>query len=55
MLAMMPLTRQSMAAVSREEAGDAAGLYNMARNLGGSVGLALLGCTSTGVTHSTTR
>ena len=32
-----------MAAVSREEAGDAAGLYNMARNLGGSVGLALLG------------
>jgi len=29
--------------VSREEAGDAAGLYNMARNLGGSVGLALIG------------
>ena len=43
MLAMMPLNQTSMAAVSREEAGDAAGLYNMARNLGGSVGLALLG------------
>jgi DHA2 family multidrug resistance protein len=42
-LAMMPLNQASMAAVSREEAGDAAGLYNMARNLGGSVGLALLG------------
>jgi DHA2 family multidrug resistance protein len=43
MLAMMPLNQVSMSAVSREEAGDAAGLYNMARNLGGSVGLALLG------------
>jgi MFS transporter, DHA2 family, multidrug resistance protein len=43
MLAMMPLNRVSMSAVSQREAGDAAGLYNMARNLGGSVGLALLG------------
>ena len=43
MLAMMPLNQASMSAVSREEAGDAAGFYNMARNLGGSVGLALLG------------
>jgi MFS transporter, DHA2 family, multidrug resistance protein len=43
MLAIMPLNQASMAAVSREEAGDASGLYNMARNLGGSVGLALLG------------
>jgi DHA2 family multidrug resistance protein len=42
-LSMMPLNQASMAAVPREEAGDAAGLYNMARNLGGSVGLALLG------------
>jgi MFS transporter, DHA2 family, multidrug resistance protein len=42
-LCMMPLNQASMAAVSREDAGDAAGLYNMARNLGGSVGLALLG------------
>ncbi|MGI4860350.1 MAG: MDR family MFS transporter, partial [Janthinobacterium lividum] len=43
MLAMMPLNQASMAAVSTEEAGDASGLYNMARNLGGSVGLALIG------------
>ena len=43
MFAMMPLNQASMATVSREEAGDAAGLFNMARNLGGSVGLALLG------------
>ncbi|CAM2151845.1 MFS transporter, DHA2 family, multidrug resistance protein [Pararobbsia alpina] len=42
-LAMMPLNQASMAAVSKQEAGDAAGLYNMARNLGGSVGLALIG------------
>ena len=41
--AMMPLNQASMSTVSREEAGDAAGLFNMARNLGGSVGLALLG------------
>jgi len=43
MLSMLPLNQASMNAVSSEEAGDAAGLYNMARNLGGSVGLALLG------------
>ncbi|GAB3627356.1 EmrB/QacA subfamily drug resistance transporter [Pandoraea terrae] len=43
MLAMMPLNQAAMAAVGAHEAGDAAGLYNMARNLGGSVGLALLG------------
>ena len=43
MLAMMPLNQASMAAVTREESGDAAGLYNMARNLGGSVGLAIIG------------
>jgi DHA2 family multidrug resistance protein len=42
-LAMMPLNQASMAAVSREDSGDAAGLYNMARNLGGSVGLAIIG------------
>ncbi|WP_020205966.1 MULTISPECIES: DHA2 family efflux MFS transporter permease subunit [Cupriavidus] len=42
-LAMMPLNQASMAAVATHEAGDAAGLYNMARNLGGSIGLALLG------------
>ncbi len=43
MLVLMPLNQISMSAVTREEAGDAAGLYNMARNLGGSVGLALVG------------
>jgi len=40
---MMPLNQASMAAVSREDSGDAAGLYNMARNIGGSIGLALIG------------
>ncbi len=43
MLCMFPLNQASMAAVTREESGDAAGIYNMARNLGGSVGLAVLG------------
>jgi len=42
-LAFMPLNQASVGAVSREDAADAAGLYNMARNLGGSLGLALLG------------
>ena len=39
----MPLNQASVGAVSREDAPDASGLYNMARNLGGSLGLALLG------------
>jgi len=43
MLCLMPLNQLSMEVVSREEAGDAAGFFNMARNLGGSVGLALIG------------
>jgi MFS transporter, DHA2 family, multidrug resistance protein len=43
MLAFMPLNQLSVGAVRREDTGDAAGLYNMARNLGGSIGLALLG------------
>ena len=42
-LSFMPLNQASVGAVSREDAGDAAGLYNMARNLGGSLGLSLLG------------
>jgi DHA2 family multidrug resistance protein len=42
-LSMMPLNQASVASVSRAEIADAAGLFNMARNLGGSVGLALLG------------
>lgn len=43
MLSMMPLNQASVGAVGREQAADAAGLYNMARNLGGSLGLATLG------------
>jgi MFS transporter, DHA2 family, multidrug resistance protein len=43
MLAFMPLNQASVGSVSRENTADAAGLYNMARNLGGSIGLALLG------------
>ena len=42
-MAMMPLNQASMSCVPAHEAGEAAGIYNMARNLGGSVGLALLG------------
>ena len=42
-LSFMPLNQASVGAVSREDTADAAGLFNMARNLGGSVGLALLG------------
>jgi DHA2 family multidrug resistance protein len=42
-LAFMPLNQASVGAVSTEDAADAAGLFNMARNLGGSMGLALLG------------
>ncbi|MFT4251906.1 MAG: DHA2 family efflux MFS transporter permease subunit [Caulobacter sp.] len=42
-LAMMPLNQASVGSVSREDTADAAGLFNMARNLGGSLGLALLG------------
>lgn len=42
-LAMMPLNQAALAAVSRANAGDGAGIFNMARNLGGSIGLALTG------------
>ena len=43
LLCMMPLNAASVGAVAREDVADAAGLYNMARNLGGSSGLAALG------------
>jgi MFS transporter, DHA2 family, multidrug resistance protein len=43
MLAMFPLNQASVGAVPPADAADAAGLYNMARNLGGSLGLAALG------------
>jgi len=42
-LSFMPLNQASVGAVSRADTPDAAGLFNMARNLGGSIGLALLG------------
>jgi DHA2 family multidrug resistance protein len=42
-LAAMPLNQAAMAAIGRENAADGAGIYNMARNLGGSIGLALCG------------
>ncbi len=42
-LAAMPLNQVSMAALGRENAADGAGIFSMARNLGGSVGLALCG------------
>jgi len=42
-LVMMPLSQLSMGSVAPRDAGDAAGLYNMARNLGGTIGLALIG------------
>jgi DHA2 family multidrug resistance protein len=42
-LAMMPLNLVSMAAIGRENAADGAGIFSMARNLGGSIGLALSG------------
>ena len=32
-----------MAAVAREDSGDAASFYNMARNLGGSISFAIIG------------
>lgn len=41
-MAMMFLNQAAIAAVDPADAGDAAGLYNGARNLGGSIGLALL-------------
>jgi MFS transporter, DHA2 family, multidrug resistance protein len=39
---MMFLNQAAISSVSRDEAGDAAGLFNAARNLGGSIGLAAL-------------
>jgi DHA2 family multidrug resistance protein len=43
MLSFMPLNQLSVGSVSREDTADAAGFFNMARNLGGSIGLALQG------------
>ena len=50
-LVMMPLSQLSMGSVEARDAGDAAGLYNMSRNLGGTIGLALLGVLMDRRTH----
>ena len=42
-LIMVPLTTIATSGVSPKEAGSASGLFNMMRNLGGSVGIASLG------------
>lgn len=42
-LGMMFLNQSAIASVAASDAGDASGLFNAARNLGGSIGLALLG------------
>ena len=39
-LVMTPLSAVAMVGITREEAGDASGLFNMMRNLGGAVGTA---------------
>ncbi|SEL87717.1 MFS transporter, DHA2 family, multidrug resistance protein [Pseudoxanthomonas sp. GM95] len=41
-LAMMSLNQAAISSVPKELAGDASGLFNAARNLGGSIGLALI-------------
>jgi DHA2 family multidrug resistance protein len=41
-LLMIPLSVITTGLIAREQAGSASGLYNMLRNLGGSVGIALL-------------
>lgn len=41
-LLMVPLSTITMGLVAREQAGSASGLFNMLRNLGGSVGIAML-------------
>lgn len=41
-LIMIPLTNLAIADISMENAGSASGLFNMMRNLGGSVGIAML-------------
>ncbi|WP_440975376.1 MFS transporter, partial [Pseudoxanthomonas winnipegensis] len=41
-LAMMALNQAAISSVPKDLAGDASGLFNAARNLGGSIGLALI-------------
>ncbi|MBA3924160.1 MAG: EmrB/QacA family drug resistance transporter, partial [Nostocaceae cyanobacterium] len=42
-LIFVPLTTMATADIEREQAGSASGLFNMMRNLGGSMGIAALG------------
>jgi len=39
---MTPLSAVAMVGITREEAGDASGLFNMMRNLGGAIGTAVI-------------
>jgi len=41
-LVMVPLSAVAMVGITEEEAGDASGLFNMMRNLGGAIGTAVL-------------
>jgi hypothetical protein len=41
-LVMVPLSAAAMVGITQEEAGDASGLFNMMRNLGGAIGTAVL-------------
>jgi len=41
-LVMVPLSAVAMVGITQEEAGDASGLFNMMRNLGGAIGTAVL-------------
>jgi DHA2 family multidrug resistance protein len=41
-MVMMPLAAMAVAGIEREHAGSAAALFNMVRNLGGAIGIAVL-------------
>ena len=41
-LVMTPLSAVAMVGITREEAGDASGLFNMMRNVGGAIGTAVI-------------
>lgn len=42
-LIMLPLTSIATSGIEKEQASSASGLFNMMRNLGGSIGIAVLG------------
>ena len=48
---MVPITRLATAGIAPAQAGSASGLFNMGRNLGGSVGIAMLGTLLTNREH----